>query len=326
MRLAGLLLGTAIMLVSTLLPLDSAFAQTQPYPSRPIKIVAPYPPGGASDITTRVFAGALPEFLGQPVIVENKPGGGTNIAAEYVARSAPDGYTLFVANFASHAVNRHLFSKLPFHPVRDFTQIAMMNMVPMFLCVRKESSFQSVKDLIAYGQSNPGKLTYGTPGNGSPPHISGELLKQLGKFDALHVPYKGVAEAAADMMAGQIDFMFDAAIIAHHHAGRVRCIGASYRERWPTEPDLPTLAESGVPGFDLIAFFAIVGPAGMSKDIVDKLNAAFVAVAKKPEIVERLKGTAVVPWPASLKETQDFLNEVDERWASVVKASGAKID
>ncbi len=323
MRHSVLILLAAAFSIAVAMP--PAAAQ-QSYPARPIKIVAPYPPGGASDITTRIFAAALPEFLGQPVVVENKPGGGTNIAAEYVARAAPDGYTLYVANFASHAVNRHLFAKLPFHPVKDFTRVAMMNRVPMFLCVRKESSFRTVADLVEHGRKNPGKLTYGTPGNGSPPHICGEQLKQLGKFDALHVPYKGVAEAAADMMAGQIDFMFDAATIAHHRAGRVRCIGVSYKERWPTEPEIPTLAESGVPGFDLIAFFGIVGPANMPRDIVEKLNAAFVAVARKPETIEKTRIAAVVPWPATIAETEAFLDDVDERWGPVVKASGAKID
>lgn len=306
---------------------SGALAQTAPYPSRAIKIVAPYPPGGSSDLTTRIFAAGISEILGQTAYVENKPGGGTNIAAETVARAAPDGYTLYVANFASHAVNRHLFTKMPFHPVKDFTQIAMMARVPMFLCVRKESAFNNVQDLVAFGKKNPGKLTYGSPGNGSPPHISGEMLKQIGGFDALHVPYKGgVAEAASDMMAGQIDFMFDAAIIAHHHAGRVRCLAVSYKERWPTEPNMPTVAEGGVPGFDLIAFFAIVGPAGVPKEVVEKLNAAFAAVARKPETIDKLKVAAVVPWAASVKETQDFLNDVDERWGPVVKASGAKVD
>ncbi len=301
-------------------------AAQQAYPSRPIKILTPYPPGGASDITTRIFANALPEILGQPVVVENKVGGGTNIAAEAAARSAPDGYTLYLANFASHAVNRHLFKRLPFDPIKDFTHVAMMIRVPMFLCVRADSPHKSVTDLIEFGRQNPGKLTYGTPGNGSPPHISGEQLKQIGKFDALHVPYKGVAEAAADMMAGQIDFMFDAAIIAQHRAGKVRCIGVTSKEAWPTAPDVPPLDKTGAPGFDLLAFFGIVGPANLPKGIVDKLNAAFVAVANKPEVIERLKVAAVVPFPASLKETQDFLTDMDQRWGAVVKASGATVD
>lgn len=320
----GIVLGLTILASSLATP---AVAQQATYPSRPIKIVAPYPPGGSSDLTTRIFAAGISEILGQSAFVENKPGGGTNIAGEYVARSAPDGHTLFVANFASHAVNRHLFTKMPFHPVKDFTQIAMLARVPMFLCVRKESTFNSVQDVVAFGKKNPGKLTYGSPGNGSPPHIAGEMLKQMAGIDALHVPYKGgVAEAASDMMAGQIDFMFDAAIIAHHHAGRVRCIAVSYKERWPTEPAMPTVAEGGLPGFDLIAFFAIVGPAGVPKEIVEKLNAAFATVARKPETIEKLKVAAVVPWAATIKETEAFLNDVDERWGPVVKASGAKVD
>ena len=319
--------------LSTMLGLVCAFALApavasaqQAFPTKPIKIVVPYTPGGASDITTRIYGAGISEILGQPVIVENKPGGGTNIAAEYVARSAPDGYTLYVANFASHAVNRHLFSKLPFDPVKDFTQIAMMMRAPMILCVKPGSPFKTAGEIAEFGRANPGKLTYGSTGNGSPNHISGEQLKALGKFDAVHVPYKGSAELVADLLAGQLDWAFDASVIAQHRAGKLKCIGVSDKERWPTDPDLPPIAETGVPGYHLISFFGIVGPAGIPADIVQKLNDAFVQVAKRPETAEKLKVTAVVPYPASLKETQEFLTDVDQRWGPLVKASGAKVD
>ena len=311
-------------IIAALLALPIA-ATAQTFPTKPVKIVVPYPPGGASDITTRIYAAGIGEILGQTVIIENKPGGGTNIAAESVARAAPDGYTLYVANFASHAVNRHLFKSLPFDPIKDFTHVAMMIRAPMFLCVKPDSPFKTAGDIAAFGRANPGKLTYGSTGNGSPNHISGEQLKTLGKFEAVHVPYTGSAQLNSDLLAGQIDYAYDASVIAHHRAGKLKCIGVSDTKPWQTDPDLPPIAET-VPGYNLVSFFGIVGPAKMPPDIVQKLNDAFVAVAKKPETTEKLKITGVVPYAASLKETQDFLTDVDQRWGPLVKASGAKVD
>jgi tripartite-type tricarboxylate transporter receptor subunit TctC len=288
--------------------------------------VVPYPPGGATDITTRIFAHGLTEILGQQVFIENKPGAATNIAAEYVSHATPDGYTLYVANFASHAVNRWLFTKLPFDPVADFTHVAMMVRGPMFLCLKPGLDFPSAKELVEYARKNPGKLTYGSTGNGSPNHISGELLKHLAKIDVVHVPYTGSAQLYNDLLAGQIDYGFDAAVIQFHRNHRLKCIGVASTFRWPTDPDLPPLTESGVPGFDLVSFFGIVGPKGLPQPIVEKLNAAFVQVAKRPEVAEKLKVTAVVPFAASLEETHKFLLEQDKKWAPIVKASGAKVD
>ena len=321
MRLRALM--WAMMLLTVVAGPHSTKAQG--YPTKPIRIIVPYTPGGASDIVTRIYAAGVGEILGQQVVIENKPGGGTNIGAEFVARSAPDGYTLFVANFATQAVNRHLFSKLGYDPLKDFSQIAMMMRGPTFLCVKPGSPFKTAADIAEFGRTNPGKLTYGSTGNGSPNHISGEQLKALGKFDAVHVPYKGSAELMSDLLAGQIDYAFDGATIAHHRAGRLKCIGVSPTTRWSTDPDIPTVAES-VPGFELISFFGIVGPAKMPPEIVQKLNDAFVEIGKRPDTAEKIKATGVIPFPASLKETVEFLTDVDQRWGPLVKASGAKVD
>ncbi|MCC7345822.1 MAG: tripartite tricarboxylate transporter substrate binding protein [Variibacter sp.] len=296
------------------------------YPTKPIKIVVPYPPGGATDITARIFAQPLTEMLGQQVFIENKPGGGTNIGAEYAARSAPDGYTLYVANFASHAVNRWLFKKLPFDPLTDFTHVAMLVRGPMFLCVKPGLPVSNVKELVELAKKKPGGLTYGSTGNGSPNHISGELLKHLAKIDVVHVPYTGSAQMYNDLLAGQIDYGFDAAVIQFHRSGKLKCIGVASTFRWPTDPELPTIAESGVPGYDLTSFFGLVGPKGMPQPIVEKLNEAFRTVAQRPETGEKLKVTATIPFPATLKETQDFLTEQNSKWAPIVKASGATVD
>lgn len=303
-----------------------AFAQDD-YPNRPIRIVVPYPPGGATDITARAYAQDLTDILGQPVVIEHRPGGGTNIGADYVARQPADGYTLYVANFASHAVNRWLFSKLPFDPIEDFTPIAMMVRGPMFLCLRPGlDEIKTVGDLVAMARKNPGKLTYGSTGNGSPNHISGELLKHLAKIDVVHVPYKGSANLNTNILNGQVDYGFDASIIAMHRTGQVRCIGVASNFRWPTNKEIPTLAESGVPGFDLSSFFGIVGPKGVPAPIVEKLNEAFRTVGKQPELAKRLEITATVPFPATVEETKAFLADQNTRWAPIVEASGAKVD
>jgi tripartite-type tricarboxylate transporter receptor subunit TctC len=277
------------------------------------------------DINARLLASKLTELLGQQVVVENKPGAGTNIANEFVARSAPDGYTLYLSNFASHAVNRHFFAKMPFDPVKDFTHVAMMVKTVLFLCVKPGSPFKTAGEIAAYGKANPGKLTYGSTGNGSPNHISGENLKHLGKFDAVHVPYKGAAELNADLLAGQLDYAFDASVIQMHRTGKIKCIGVTTAKTWGTDPDLPPIADT-VPGFDLLSFFGIVGPAKMPEDIVQKLNDAFVQVAKKPEMVSRLAVSGGIPYAASLKEAREFLTDVDQRWGPLVKATGAKVD
>lgn len=301
-------------------------AAQAPYPSKPIRIIVPYPPGGATDITTRIFAPGLTEILGQPIVIENKPGASTNLGAEQGARAAPDGYTLYVANFASHAVNRWLFNKLTYDPLADFTHVAMMVRGPMFLCVKPGLKVASVKELVDLAKSKPGGLTYGSTGNGSPNHISGELLKHLAKIDVVHVPYVGSAQMYNDLLAGQVDYGFDAAAIQFHRSGKLKCIGVASNFRWPTDKEIPTLNESGVPGFDLTSFFGIVGPKGMPQPVVEKLNEAFRKVAERPETGEKLAVTATIPFPATLKETQEFLTEQNFKWAPIVKASGAKVD
>jgi tripartite-type tricarboxylate transporter receptor subunit TctC len=319
-RFAGALLGLAVGLALPVSP-----GQAADWPTKPIRLVVPYPPGGATDIVMRLYQPYVSESLGQQLIVENKPGGGTNIGAEYVAKSAPDGYTLFAASFASHAVNRHLFRKIAFHAVNDFTQVAMTTKNTLFLCVKPGSPFKSVAEIIDFAKKNPGKMAYGSAGNGSPNHISGELLKQKTGIDVLHVPYRGAADLVKNLLAGQVDFGFDASIIVHHRSGKLKCLATTNASKWPTDPDLPPVAAT-VPDFEVIPFFGIVGPKGIDAKIVEKLNAAFVKAAKQPEIAKKLAITAALPYPASVEETKKFLTEQDTKWADVVKKSGAKVD
>jgi tripartite-type tricarboxylate transporter receptor subunit TctC len=319
------LLALMAALFAAALGFAPAYAQGA-FPTKPIRIIVPYPPGGATDITTRIYAQGLTEILGQQVFIENKPGAGTNIGAEAGARAAPDGYTLYVANFASHAINRWLFKSLPYDPVTDFTHVAMMVRGPMFLCLKPGLNLRSVKELVELAKQKPGQLTYGSTGNGSPNHISGELLKYLAKIDVVHVPYTGSAQMYNDLLAGQIDYGFDAAAVRFHREGKLKCIGVASNFRWPTDKEIPTLAETGIPEFDLTSFFGIVGPKGMQPDVVEKLNAAFRAVAQRPDTPEKLAVTATIPFAATVKETQDFLLEQDKKWAPIVKASGARVD
>jgi tripartite-type tricarboxylate transporter receptor subunit TctC len=318
-RLISLLVA-AVVLIAT--PLHAQ----EPYPTRPVKIVVPYPPGGATDITTRAYAHGLAELLGQQFYIEHKPGAGTNIGADYAARSAPDGYTLYVANFASHAVNRWLYKSLTYDPNADFVPVAMMVRGPMFLCVKPGLNVNSVQELVNLAKQSPGRLTYGSPGHGSPNHISGELLKHLAKIDVVHVPYRGAAPMNTDLLAGQIDYVFDASVITHARAGKVKAIAVGSKFRWPTDRDIPTIAESGIPDFDLTSFFAIVAPVRTPAAIVHKLNVAIRQIAQRPDTAEKLTVTATVPFPATLEETQAFLKEQDTKWAPIVQASGLKVE
>ena len=315
---------SALLALAAVIVLTPAAAQTG-YPNKPIRIIVPYPPGGATDITVRAFAPHLEAALGQPIIVEYKPGGGTNIGAAFAARQEPDGYTLYVANFASHAVNRWLFKDLTYDPLTDFTHIAMLVRTTLFACAKTGAPIDSVEKLLQLAKESPGKLTYGSPGYGSPNHIGAELLKHLAKVDIRHIPYKGAAQLNVGLLAGQVDFGFDASAIAHHHAGTLKCFGTSSPFRWPTEPNIPAVGET-VPSYDLTSFFGIVGPAKMPQDIVEKLNAAFRTVAQRPDVAKALAVTGVVPFPATVKETEDFLTEQNSKWAPIVKASGAKLE
>ncbi len=303
----------------------AATVAAQQYPTKPVKIVVPYPPGGATDIVVRLYAPGVGEALGQPVIVENKAGAGTNLAGETVARSTPDGYTLYVASFASHSINRWLYKKMPYNPAKDLVGVAMISRSPMFLCVKPGSPFKTAGEIVAYGKANPGKLTYGSTGNGSPNHISGALLAHLGKFDAVHVPYKGSAELQADLLAGQIDYGFDGAVIAHHRSGRLKCIATGSAAPWQTDPEFPPVGKD-VKDFDVSAYFGITAPAGTPADVLEKLNAAFLKVARTSELAEKLKVTSAVPFPTTVKETQEFLGKELVRWEAIVKASGASVD
>lgn len=307
--------------------LAAPIATAQPvYPSKPIRIVVPYPPGGATDTAVRVYAEGLTGLLRQQIIVDYKAGGGTNIGAAYVAKSAPDGYTLYAANFASNAVNKWLYKKLTYDPQKDFDPVAMMTISPQFLVVHPSVPVKSVKELVQLAKANPGQFTYGSAGVGSPNHIAAELFRMEAGIKAVHVPYKGSAMSSLALLSGETDYIFDATAMTYVHAGKLKALAVAYHKRWPTEPDIPSMAELGFPGVSVEPFFALVAPAGTPLPIRQKLNDAARAVAKRPDIAPKLTPIGLIPLAYSLKETAEFLRDQGSKWESVIKASGAVVE
>lgn len=296
------------------------------YPERPVKIVVPYPPGGPTDSAARVFAEGLTALLRQQVIVENRAGGGTNIAAAYVAHSAPDGYTLYVANFASNAVNKWLYKKLSYDPDKDFTPVAMMTLSPQFLVVHPSVPVKSVQDLVRLAKASPEKLTWGSPGFGSPNHLAGELFRMETGIKVVHVPYKGSVLSTLGLLGGEIDYIFDTNAMTFVREKKLRALAVAYTKRWPTEPDVPSMAELGFPRISVEPFFALVAPANTPLAIRQKLNDAARVIGKRPEVAAKLAPIGVIPQSLTLKETADFLLDQGTKWGPVVKASGAQVD
>ena len=321
---SSVLLPACLFAVLSWVPFLS-IAQTT-YPDKPVRIVVPYPPGGATDSAVRVYADGLTALLGQQVIVDYKSGGGTNIGASFVAHAAPDGYTLYAANFASNAVNKWLYKKLSYDPEKDFDPVAMMTISPQFLVVHPSVPAKSVKDLVRLAKDRPGKLNYGSPGLGSPNHIAAELFRMETGIKAVHVPYKGSAMSSLALLGGETDYIFDATAMTYVHAGKLRVLAVAYAKRWPTEPDVPSMAELGYPRVSVEPFFALVAPAGTPLAIRQKLNDATRTVAKRPDVAAKLSPIGLIPISRTLNETADFLRVQATKWAPVVKASGAVVD
>ncbi len=300
-----------------------------PYSGRPIKIVVPYPAGGTTDVVTRIYAKGLADALGQRFIVENRPGGGTNIGAEYVARSAPDGHTLFVVQAASHGVNPSLFSKLSYDAVKDFAPVAFMARTAMFLIVNPSLPVGNVKELLDYARANPGKVNFASQGNGSPGHLAGALLKQRTDVDIVHVPYKGAAQAITDLSGGQVQFSFlslDGTVQSLAKEGKLKVLAVAAGKRWPTEPQIPSMAESGVPDFEVLSFFGLAAPAGSPDSMLEKLNRVMVEMSNSDETRKRLAAMGLVPMVNTRDEMRTFIVNEIEKWRPIVKAAGAKID
>src|SRR5690348_4651573 len=305
-----------------LLLLDPSMAAD--YPSRPIKLLVGASAGGTTDTMARTIAEPLSALFGQPVLVENRPGAGGNIAAEAVARAAPDGYTLLVS-FTSHTINATLYPKLPFDPVADFSPIAMISTVPSLLVGNPKLPAKDLAELIALARQKPGKLTIGIGGIGSSLHLAGDRFKMMAGLDILNVPYKGTAPALTDVLGGQVDLMFISLVTgsAQVQAGNLRAFGVTSAARQPSFPDLPAIGEV-VPGFESEAWFGVFGPAKLPDELVDKLNRAVVSALKDPRMREQLLREGANPAALTPGEFATFVRQDIERWAPVVRNSGAK--
>ncbi len=297
------------------------------YPTKPIRIIVPYTPAGTTDILARLVGQKLSEAWGQPVLIENKPGANGNIGTEAAAKAPNDGYTVVMGTVAPFGINPSLY-KLGFDPVKDFVPITLVALVPNILVVNPNLPVKSVADLIAYAKANPGKLTFGSPGNGSSAHLSGELFKSMAGVDMLHVPYKGNAGVLADLTGGQISLAIDniPVYIEQARAGKLRALAVSTPKRSSAAPDLPTLAESGLPGFNVSSWFGLYAPAGTPPEIIAKWNAEVARILKLPDVRERLLTLGAEPGGNTSEEFGAFTRSEIARWASVVKQSGVKVD
>jgi tripartite-type tricarboxylate transporter receptor subunit TctC len=299
----------------------NAFAQS--YPNRPVKLVVPFGPGSGSDIFARLLAEDLRVAFNQPVLVENKPGGSAQIAAEYVAKSAPDGYTLFMATNTSHSANPFLFKTLRYDPIRDFTPVIRVLYMPYVLVVAPSSPIRSVADLVARARANPGKLNYGY-GN-STSQVAGAAFTRQGQIKTTAVPYKSMPPAMTDLMAGQLDFLFVdlASSQGYIKSGQLRAIAFSLPQRSERLKDIPTVAETpGFAGYEVNSWVAIVGPAGLPPDVVERLNAQLRRSLEKPEIREKLEGMGAEVVPSSPQELDAFMRRQLENWGSQIRDAG----
>ncbi|MCY7389285.1 MAG: tripartite tricarboxylate transporter substrate binding protein [Burkholderiales bacterium] len=304
---------------------QQVFAQA--YPSKPIKFVVGFAPGGATDVVGRLMARKIGDALGQPIIIENKAGGSSNIGAEVVFRSAPDGYTFYVCAITS-AINASLFPKLPFDFAKDFEPVALFAKVPNILVVHPSVPAKSLKELIDYARANPGKLSYASSGSGTSIHMCGELFKILAKVDMVHIPYKGSAPAMTDMIGGQVQVMFDnmPSALPHVKTGKLRALAVTSAQRSLSAPDVPTMGEAGLNGFDVQSWFGLMAPKGTPKDIITRLNAESVKALGTADIKERFLDLGAVPGPMSAEAFGEFIRAEIARWSDVVKTSGVKVE
>jgi tripartite-type tricarboxylate transporter receptor subunit TctC len=303
-------------------------APAQAYPAKAVRIVVPFPPGGTSDILARTIGPRLSSEWGHPVIVDNRPGAAGNIAAEHVARSPGDGYTLFITTVGIHAIHPSLYSKLPFDAIRDFTPVTNLVMLPTVLTVHPSIPVRTVKDLIALAKKRPGDLHYSSAGSGSQPHLTAELFKTMAGVDLLHVPYKGAAQQLTDLVAGHVALTFATApsAVPFIKSGQMRAIGVSSGKRASALPDVPTIAEGGVPGYEAVGWNGMVAPANLPAPVLEKVHSTVVKVFQNPEVTGRMTALAADPITTTPAEFGAYIKAEIGKWAKVVKATGAKLD
>jgi tripartite-type tricarboxylate transporter receptor subunit TctC len=303
-------------------------ALAQAFPSKPVKLVIPFPPGGSLDNIGRLLAQKLSESWGQQVVIENRPGAGGNIGADAVAKSPADGYTVVMGALSTHAVNPSLYPTMPYDAVKDFAPLSLVAITPNVLIVKAGTPIASVKDLVAFAKANPKKANFGSGSNGSAGHLAGELFKIETGTDVMHIPYKGGAPALQALLAGDTQFMFDnlANAMAQVKGGTVRAIAVTTAQRSKLVPDLPTMAEGGLPGFDISTWFGLLAPAGTPPDVVARWNAEIVKALNASDVREKMLAQGAEPAPTTPQEFAAFIARERDKYARIVKASGAKVD
>ena len=305
----------------------SSRARAADWPVKPVRVVVPFAPGGSTDITARLVSNRLQEVWGQSVVVENRPGAGGNIAADNVAHSDPDGYTIFIVG-PGQATNQFLYPSLSYDPVGDFAPVTLLITQPNLMCVPNSSPAKSVQEFIAYCNANKGKVTYASSGNGTTLHLSGELFKRLAKVEMTHIPYRGGAPAINDLIPGRVDVIFDnmPSILSHVKAGSVRGLAVTTKERVAVVPDIPTIAEQGVPGFDVMSWFGFFVPAKTPQDIVARINADTNAALAHPSVKTRLEELGATPKGSTPAELANFLKSEIDKWGPVIREAKIRVD
>ncbi|OYW62116.1 MAG: ABC transporter substrate-binding protein [Azorhizobium sp. 39-67-5] len=297
------------------------------FPNRPIRLVVPFAAGGSTDIVARIVAAKMTDILKQPVIVENRAGAGGNAGAAAVAKAPPDGYTVLMGTVATHAINPALYTKMPYDPVKDFAPVSLLVNVPNVVVVHPSLNVKTVGELIALLKANPGKYEYASSGIGTPLHLSGALFESMADVKMVHVPYKGAGPALVDVMGGQVKIMFDnlPSSIGHIRKGTLVGLGVTTKERSPAAPDMPTVSESGLPGYETYSWNAIFAPAGTPMPIVDKLAKACIEAMADPQVKAKLADLSAVPVGSNPAQLSDHVKSELAKWGPVVKASGASI-
>ena len=308
--------------------LAAAGVQAQTYPDQPVRWVVPYPAGGGTDVLARTIAEALRPALGQQILVDNRPGASTNIGGELVARARPDGYTVMSADNAILAYNEHLFTKLPFNPDKDFTYIGAMARFPLALVVHPDFPARTVREFIAYARANPGKVNYASPGNGSPHHLAMELFKHRTGTYITHIPYRGAAPAVQDVMGGQVPCMFLdlAGGLSVMQAGKVRVLAIGSAQRAPSLPNVPTLAEAGVPNVEVYAFQGLLGPAGLPDAVVARLNSELNKALVSAVVQKRAADFGMEVLPGTPAQFKAMARAEALRWGPIIRTAGVKLD
>ncbi len=310
------------------LPVFYTPAQAQAYPSRAIRIVVPFPPGGTSDILARAIGQKLSEEWGQQVIADNRPGAAGNIASENVARSKPDGYTLYIITVGTHAINPAIYSKLTFDPIKDFTPVTNLVNLPSVLLVHPSVPVKNVKELIALARKHPGALQYSSAGSGAQPHLTAEMFKTMAGVDLLHVPYKGAGPQMIGILSGEVALTFATAPsgVPYVKSRQLRAIGVTSASRIAALPEVPTIAESGVSGYEAVGWNGMSAPAGLPPPILEKIHDTVVKIVRTPEMRQRLTDLGADPAPSTPGEFSALIKSELAKWAKVVKDSGARLD